>query len=326
MVMTLFCLSVVVCQNAKAQEKAPKINIRAGLDTDQIKIGEQIQLTLRVNTDKNSDSFTWANIPDTFNHLMVVDRTPLDTIVQGQQVIYSQKYTITGFDSGRWEIPAFQFHPVHIVDSSVLETYQSNPLSVMVHSVKIDTTQPFKPIKQIREVPFNLLDYWPYLLAVLVLLLVILYFVFFYKKKEKRAKKKIIPEDPPYEQAVKHLLDLEKKGLWKKGETKEYYSELTDILRLYIHRLYEINALEQTSDELLEKIKKITRLNQKREDLKYILQMADLAKFAKLSPLPEEHEVCMNKAKSIVEWNKPQPEKEEDKKEEDKKEKNKKDK
>jgi hypothetical protein len=69
--------------------------------------------------------------------------------------------------------------------------------------------------------------------------------------------------------------------------------------------------MEQTSDELLENIKPVTRLNQQRNNLQYILQTADLAKFAKLQPQPEEHESCMKKAYEIIEWTKPAPEKEE---------------
>lgn len=315
-VVLLMLLSV---HNGWTQNLGDEVEIQSSIDTTEIKIGEQFHFILSAITDADGASFGWANVPDTFNHLMVVKRSGIDTVKGENQIVYQQKYTLTGFDSGRWEIPAFQFYPRDEKDSAALDDYNSNPLSISVHSVKVDTTQPFKTIKHIREIPFRILDYWLYLVIGIIVLLVILYFVFFYKRKERAEKRKVeVPPEPPYEQAVKNLKQLQKKKLWENGEIKEYYSELTDILRLYIHRRYKINALEQTSDELLNAIKQVTRLNQQRDDLKYILEMADLAKFAKLAPLPEEHKNCMEKASSLVEWTKPVPKTEEDKNKEKK--------
>lgn len=310
-VFLLFMFSI--WQPLYAQNK-DNLSVHASVDTMQIKIGEQLHLTLQAVTDADNPGVGWATIPDTFNHLMVVSRSPVDTIKNKEQLIYQQKITLTGFDSGRWYIPSFRFHPLTIKDSSEPENYKTDSLAIFVHTVQVDTTKPFRPIKEIRVVPFNLWDYWPYLLCGFIILLVILFFVFIYKKKNKSPEEENIPQEPPYDQAVKNLRSLENAMLWQKGEVKEYYSRLTDILRLYIQRQYHIHAMEQTSDELLDKIKQVTRLNQQREPLRYILQTADLAKFAKLMPLPEEHEGCMTKARNFIEWTKPQPEKEEENK------------
>ncbi len=306
----LWVLAVI---QTHAQTANGEVSVRAAIDTGEIKIGEQFHLVLQAVSDSAGADIVWAAIPDTFNHLMVVSRSPIDTSKNNDQIIYQQKYTLTGFDSGRWYIPSFQFHTISEEDSSAPETLKTDSFPILIHSVAVDTTKPFKPIKEIRAVPFNLWDYWPYLLAALVALLIILFFVFVYKKRSKPLKEKVIPQEPPYDQAVEALKILEKEKLWQKGEVKEYYSRLTDILRLYIQRQYRINAMEQTSDELLDKIRPVTRLNQQRDQLQYILQMADLAKFAKLQPLPEEHERCMDKANSFVEWTRPQPEKEDNK-------------
>lgn len=297
-----------------AQDRAaPNIRVHAAIDTQQIKIGEQLHLTLQAVTDSGVSGFNWAVVPDTFNHLMVVARSPLDTFKDKGHVIYQKRYTLTGFDSGQWYIPSFQFHAVNQKDTAGTAFLHTDSIPLYVHTVPVDTTKPFQPIKEIRSVPFNLMDYWPYLLGGLVLLLIVLFFVFVYKKKTKPKTEKRIPEVPPYDQAVKELQILENEKLWEKGKVKAYYSRLTDIVRWYIQRQYHINAMEQTSDELLEKIRPITILNQRHKDLQYILQTADLAKFAKLLPQPEEHENCMRKARDFIEWTKPRPQKEENK-------------
>lgn len=296
----------------QAGAQAPHhVSVHAAIDTQQIKIGEQLHLTLQAIKDSGAPEIVWATVPDTFNHLMVISQTPIDTLEQNGSIIYQKSYTLTGFDSGEWHIPSFQFHTVAEKDTSNRENLRTDSLALFVHTVAVDTTKPFKPIKEIRTVPFNLLDYWPYILGGLVVLLILLYFLFYYKKKTKPQKEKPVPQIPPYEQAITGLNKLEKEQLWQQGEIKTYYSRLTDILRLFIQRQYHINAMEQTSDELLQKIKDVTQLNQKRDDLQYILQTADLAKFAKLQPAPEAHENCMGKARSLVEWCKPQPQKEE---------------
>lgn len=296
-------------RQAQGDEQAP-VTLQAKIDSQSIKIGQQFQLTLQAIANDSTLQLQWAQVPDTFNHLLVVNKSKRDTLKNAGKTIYLQKYTLTSFDSGRWKIPAFNFQVI-TQGNAASDTLTTDSLAIRVNTVPVDTTKPFKPIKEIREVPFNLWSYWPYLLAGLIILLVLIYFIFFYKKKKKPEAEKAIPQEPPYEQAIKNLHILEDEKLWQHGEIKPYYTRLTDVLRLYIERQFKVNAMEQTSDEILENVKPVTRLNQQRNNLQYILQTADLAKFAKLQPQPEEHELCMKKAYEIIEWTRPVPEKEE---------------
>jgi len=65
---------------------------------------------------------------------------------------------------------------------------------------------------------------------------------------------------------------------------------LTDILRKYIEDRFHLMAMESTTGRSLKTWKK--RLDPERipDDLGDILSMADLVKFAKYLPLPEDHE------------------------------------
>ena len=69
-----------------------------------------------------------------------------------------------------------------------------------------------------------------------------------------------------------------------------------------------VSAMGDTSDELLASVRPVTKLNQQRENLRYILETADLAKFAKLEPQPEAHEASLKKAYELVEWTRPRQE------------------
>lgn len=316
----LCSVAVVLIVNPAFAQQPNAGTAKATADSAAIKIGEQFHLNLQVNAHSGLH-LVWAEIPDSFNHFLVVDRGKIDTSSQQGKNIYRQQITLTSFDSGAWHIPALDFKVI-LGDSAISSpTLITDSLLVQVNTVPVDTTKPFKPIKQIRRVPFNILAYWPYLLGGLVVLLLLIYFVFFRKKKIKIIPEKIVPEEPPYEEAVKSLHQLEEEKLWQHNEVKAYYTRLTDILRRYIERQFNINAMEQTSDEILQNIKPVTKLNQQQNNLKYILQTADLAKFAKLQPAREEHEASMKKAYEVLEWTKPKPEGEA-KDKEDKKDKN----
>ena len=115
-----------------------------------------------------------------------------------------------------------------------------------------------------------------------------------------RNKKSLLPEllkeelkIPPHELAIRELNEIKLQKLWQQGRNKEYYTQITDTLRRYIYRRFGINAMEMTSYEILDII---TRENDARsvyDTLKQILQLADLVKFAKWRPLPDENDLSI---------------------------------
>lgn len=310
-------LLLLTMASAHAQQPG-HASVSAKLDSTQIKIGEQFHLLLEASSDSLAQ-WVWAEVPDSFDHLQVVDRGKIDTLrAQGKQV-FQQRITLTGFDSGYWQVPAFDFKIITADTAAGAGVMHTDSLQIVVNTVPVDTTKPFKPIKQIRGVPLNLLAYWPYALGALILLLLVLWLVFFRKPKENKPQEVAVPRDPPYEEAIKSLKDLESEKLWQQHQVKDYYTRLTDILRRFIERQFGVNAMEQTSDELLQKIRPVTKLNQQQNNLRYILQTADLAKFAKLEPQEEAHEASMKKAYEVLEWARPRNEDPEESKEKDRK-------
>ena len=120
----------------------------------------------------------------------------------------------------------------------------------------------------------------------LFLICVIAYIV-----KRIRAKKSLIPfkkeepKLPPHEQAIKELDEIKQQKLWQQGRSKEYYTLITDTLRKYIEERFGINAMEMTSGEILELIRKNSEAQSVYDNLRQILQLADFVKFAKMNPL-----------------------------------------
>jgi hypothetical protein len=113
-------------------------------------------------------------------------------------------------------------------------------------------------------------------------------------KKEK-------PAFPPHEEAINHLEELRLKKLWQNDRLKEYHSELTDIIRYYIERRFEFQAMEMVSSEIMDRLEGETQVNdQVKTKLQATLELADLVKFAKSGATAIENDTSWNNCVDFV--------------------------
>ncbi|WP_143309856.1 hypothetical protein [Chitinophaga vietnamensis] len=279
--------------------------VSASTDTTSIRIGEQFKLHLSATVPAGQLKDTriqFPQLPDSLDHFEVVSRSALDTSGNEKLKVLAQTITLTSFDSGHWALPPLKFEAIINGNS---DSIIAPAISMDVNTVSVDTTKAFKPIKSVQAVPWSIWDYWPYMAIGAAAVLLILALIWFLRKPKKKAPVVVTPTVSPYELAWRELRSLKEEQLWQKGDIKQYYTRLTDILRTYFEHEFGIAALEQTSEELLQNIKPITKINQQRDKLRALLAIADLAKFAKLQPTADEHEDCMRKAEEILEWTKP---------------------
>jgi hypothetical protein len=219
------------------------------------------------------------------------------------RIFERKQWTLASYDSGLFIIPALSI-PYTQTNDTTKRFVHTSPLSISVRSVPIDTTQDIKDIKPPLSVPLSLAEVLPYLLA-LVGIGATAWLAYVYLKKRKRGES-ILPPPPPrpaHEVALEALRILEAERLWQRGKVKEYHSRLTDILRTYIERRHGIMAMEMTTDETLKAL--TAALPQDGtpvlSTLEEILLRADLVKFARFQPLPEENERSMALARSFIE-------------------------
>jgi hypothetical protein len=180
-----------------------------------------------------------------------------------------------------------------------IDTIYSNQLALKVSTLPVDTeTAQIYDIKDILKPAFVLWDYL-YVLWVflgLCLLAVLIVFLVFRKKKELKwlpLLKIEKPLLPPHIQALKALDIIKSEKVWRQGKDKEYHSQLTDVARRYIDRRFDINAMEMTSGQILQAIKGKSDADTVFDELKQMLHLADLVKFAKYRPLPDENELSL---------------------------------
>ena len=300
----LFLLTAAICVSLLAMAQGD-VRVSARLDTRQITVGDQARLFLEGEFNPANGKLQWPVFIDTFNHLEIVEKGKIDTTRDGGKIIYKQRLLITGFDSGVFKIPPFQF----AVLPNGGKPYVANTDSFMlvVNTVAVDTNKAFKPIKNIIFVKPSWLDYIWYIIAGLVLIALAVAATIYYLKNKKATPKPPPPAIPLQDRTLRMLEELETKQLWQKNQVKEYYVALTDIVRGYIEERFQTPALELTTDELLYKVQLHRELQPYHSLLSMILSTADLAKFAKGQPLPQEHFDAMDNAKKFVDSSRPKP-------------------
>lgn len=284
---------------------AQEEKVGARIDAAQITVGDQARLFVEAQHNLATSKLQWAAIPDTFNGLEVVEKGKIDTIKNGNIVTYKQRVLITGFDSGMHVVPRFIF--TVLPNSGTPQTLQTDSFPILVQPVAVDTTKPFKGIKDIVGVESSWKDYIGYIIGG-ILLAVLIAVVIVYLRKRKQPAPAPIPEGPketPNEKALRLLGELEQQKLWENNNPKEYHTQLVDILRLYMEERFGVNVMELTSDEILQKVALHKEMTSHRMLLTNIFYIADLAKFAKAQPTPQEHMAAMDYAKQFIMATKP---------------------
>lgn len=264
-----------------AQQK----QVQTSIDTTKNKIGAEFKLTLKTNVDTLS-KVVFPNVKN-FGALEVIQSYPIDTIKKNDRYELVKKYGLAQFDSGKYTIPS-----VRILINS--KAFLSDSLRIEVANVEVDTLkQKMYDIKDIAPADNSIGDWWKWIL-VLLIIAGLGALAYWYVKKHKEKKEEAEIYKTPIEKATNLLNTLEKKELWQRGEIKEYYSELTDIVRIYIEEAIEVPAMESTTSELIQALK-IASLKKKMElsketidNLFTVLKQADLVKFAKSKPLDFE--------------------------------------
>lgn len=288
---TIFYLILFCSSLGHAQQ-----DITVALDTIQIRIGEQIQYTIAT---KEKEKVLFPELQN-LKGLEVISVEKVDTLPNRLE----RKYLLTGFDSGSYFIPKQEIFIQN-------KAYYTDSLLVHVATVTVDTLKqkPFPP-KPIVEEPLIFDDYRPYFiwLWVLVGALLVVGMIYFLLKKYYQEDGVLEKERiPPYQEAIQKFASLEEKQLWQNNKIKEYYIELTEIVRVYMAREIKVASLEATSDELIQKItiqnqtKEIGITKQLIEELHLFLKHADFVKFAQLRPLAAEIKQDSTEAKKIIE-------------------------
>lgn len=300
----LYIVLFVLLSGSIHSLKAQQITVKASIDSTHVLIGDQLRLLLEIEKPKDLN-VQFPQVPDTFSSkIEVVNRSKVDTVKldDNTRIKLMQSFLITSFDSGMHQIPPFYFK---LKNGQVLDSAATRELAFQVHGMKIDTTKGPVDIKVPYSAPMTLKEIIPYILGI-ILIAAIIFFIFYYIKWKKknvplftRPEK---PAEPAHIIALRELDRIKVQKLWQQEKIKQYYSEVSDTIRIYIQNRFGIQALEQTSAETIGVFKFRRDLvdSNSLDQLQHILSLADLVKFAKYSPLPDDNNQTLMNAYFFV--------------------------
>ena len=257
--------------------------VKSSIDSTSIKIGEQIIYKIEVETD-TTDLVVFPE-GQTFLPLEVIDSYKIDTTKNDAKFELIKKYALTQFDSGSYTIPQQKI----VIGTQIFLT---DSIKVEVNTVVVDTTkQGLYDIKPILDVKKSSSKWWLYLLIILLVLGLIAFLLYWFIWREKPlTEEEKEAQLPPYERAKLALQRLDESNYLEQEEIKEYYSDLTGIIRTYLDEKVYDHSLESTTEELIVRLRLLRDGNQIDLDkdtiknIESILRRADLVKFAKSKP------------------------------------------
>lgn len=292
-----------------------RVSVKASLDSVYLLMGQITELKIEVDQPKGfkghfpllSQVAESGVIPVCNDSIELRSPSKIDTVETGNSLKITYRVPLQGFDSGYYRLPEFVF-------VSGVDSVKSNVLFLKVVPVKAEADTPINDFAGVADpenpsifdyVPDWVIDYWWILIIVILAIGLFLWGMRRYKKQGSFLPQK--PQPTPYEIAISALRSLKEKKLWEQGMEKEYFTELTDILREYLYGRFGINAMEMTSRQIMASLGKNEDTKEKRAYFRKILDMADFVKFAKVRPLPADNIESYDNALKFVEETKPVP-------------------
>lgn len=278
---------------------AQSISVLASVDSSDYLVGDYINYTLEIRAGKNIE-ITTPIIRDSLKKVEVIKELPQVSKEENNIKSSTFGFIISYYDSGSVTISpiAVRYKESGIAEEKIA---LSNPVTFTVHTLQVEQQADIKDVKDPLTIPLD----WKFILLVALIVLLILAASFYlyrrYKKKkaEQPVKKKII-RIPAHVRALSALDKLESEQLWQKGKVKEYHSTITGIIRGYFEERFNLPALELTTSEQMQQLKRVPSAENILNTTNEFLNNADLVKFAKFIPLPSVNEAMMNQAKEIV--------------------------
>ncbi|MDE5987925.1 MAG: hypothetical protein K2H17_00860 [Duncaniella sp.] len=284
-------------------------SLKVSLDSAFLLMGRTTPLHIELITDDNTDGQLIIPKDSLCDKVEILKYLNADTTGHGSgRREIRQDIVLQSFDSG-----VYRLKPILYVANG--ETIASNRLVLKVFPVDVDSLETIHDYADVADVDRSFIDYLPdfivdyglWILAVIIVL-AIGGFVFYMMKKKKNPFAAPAPKPvPPYEKAIDELSRLRAEKLCEQGKEKEFYTRLTDILRIYLNGRFGINAMEMTSTQIRRVLEANEETRLSKENMERVLETADFVKFAKVRPLPDDNVRAFNSAMQFVEDTKPRP-------------------
>lgn len=283
-----------------------------GISKDTMLIGDTVTLYIDIEKDMVQNiaipDFTDGMLTD---KIEIIEGPTIDTISEDNRAVHLRlSYVITAFDAGGYIMDSF---PLMIGNAEPFDTLYARGSGLLaVGTFEIDTTKDaIADIKPIIATPYSWDEFvedlkanWLLFSIIAILVAAIVIGVLWYLKR-KRARLEALKALPPHVRALSSLENIRNQRLWQDGKVKEYYSEITDVLRTYMEERFGVYAMEMTSSEILAALKAMHTEAKLMSAMSSLFEISDLVKFAKVTPEGDECETAYFDAYYYIEQTKP---------------------
>ena len=298
----LFCMMSFIGIQCDAQVTF----LRGRTDADTIVVGQPFDYQLSLTIPK--DYFVeWKQFGDTLSKsidVINVEDIKTTAINNSDNVIMTQNLTLTSFDTGYVYVPEIAITYSKSLQDSIRYTLRTDEKELYVTTVAVDTTEAFRPIKGVMRQGFTAKEVFPWVALAIIIAGVV--YLIIYLKKHKKTKEIVVEEKkkptiPAIITARAKLAEMKDNEVWNTPKTKDYYTDLTDIAREYLEGQFEIDAIEMTTDEIMDAVNQLNLSNLTKSKLQDTLTTADLVKFAKANPSAEQNKQSFSDINNFVE-------------------------
>jgi hypothetical protein len=284
------------------------IELNSRVDKSKIKIGDLITYTITIKRDKDVE----VQLPElgaNLGQFEIRDYKVYDKRKEGEKIIDQVDYIISTFDTGEYEIPPVEIK-YKVSGSKEVKVLKTDRIKIEVESMNPSEAGDIKEIKPPVDIPYNwrpVIYLASIVAAVVAVMCISFYLVKRYKRKGLIIAQESEPARPAHEIAYERLKQLSEADLLANGNVKQYYIEISEIIRQYVEGRYGIVAMELTTTDLINKMRDDSIARDHVQMFEEFLRRCDLVKFAKYIPTDAENNGIMELAFSIVDKTKVEP-------------------
>ncbi|MGF1669476.1 MAG: hypothetical protein ACFCU6_03435 [Balneolaceae bacterium] len=265
------------------------------VSADSLQVGDLFTYTLVLNRDRDYGSIVFPTGENFGEDIEFISRERYQAAPLRDSLIYRFQF----FGTDDIIIPRQEVLISRAMGDTVLT---SNPIPVFFKTTLGEGDEEFRPFKPIYDFAALI---WPYLLGILLFLLVAWYIykrIFTAEKKpEKTVPATPVPFVNPLNVLESRLIKLGSGNLpSEREEFEKFYIELGDSIREYLERVYEIDALEMTSREILKAMLDYPAHRDMIQITRKVLNEADMVKFARFVPSGKQATDALNLAQDFL--------------------------
>jgi len=274
----------------KHAEKGP-VRVTVRLEPDEIRVGDTVTFTITATAEKGVE-LIMPEFSEALGRFRIMDYVPTEKVDGGGRTVSTQRYTLQMGMSGKRRIPSIL---VEFVDRRPgrkpapddFDAYEllTDPLGFEVQSITptsadADLAPPLERLEKLS--PPNAVR-WPWVVAGLAILAAMSPFAW----RWWVARRRLARRRSAYEIAASRLDMLLARG--SQADMDSFYVELSGIARQYLEDRFELHAPELTTEEFLTLTSTSAELTgDQRGMLQSFLHRADLVKFARVVPSPDD--------------------------------------